>query len=67
MIKVIRKESPYKELARRIKLIVDDKEFFLGLASAAETEQKCEALLAYMDDNPDATAENIMVYALKLK
>lgn len=67
MIKVTRKESPYKELARRIKAIVDDKEFYIGLCSAAETDEKCEALLSYMDENPNATSENIMVYALKLK
>lgn len=67
MIKIKRKDDPYVELAKRIKQIWDDKEFFMGIASAVETEDKCRELLAFMDNNPDATAENIMVCALEIE
>lgn len=67
MTKIKRKDDPYVELARRIKKVWNDKEFFIGIASAVETEDKCRELLAFMDENPDATAENIMVYALQIE
>lgn len=60
-------DDPYKELAKRIKKVWNDKEYFIGIASAVGTEDKCRELLAFMDENPDATAENIMVYALLLE
>ena len=67
MIKIKREDDPYIELAKRIKKVWNDKEFFMGIASAVETKEKCKELLAFMDENPDATAENIMVYALMIE
>lgn len=61
-----KKDDPYRKLAKHLKTIWDDKDFFMGIMTAVPTRRLCKKLLRFLETTPDATAENVMVYALSI-
>lgn len=44
----------------------DDKDFVIGVMSSAVSDDDARAILAYMNNGDDVTAENIILMALEL-